>query len=72
MKLTRDEIAVLLNYYDNLQFDLKDQIDTLKENCHGVIDSDLYKIQLERYQTKYNEYDTRINKLHLQDYADKL
>lgn len=63
MKLTRNEIAILVNYYDNLQFDLKDQINTLKENCHGVIDSDLYKIQLDRYQTKYNEYETRVNEL---------
>lgn len=63
MKLTKNEIAVLVNYYDNLQFDLKDQIDTLRENCHGVIDSDLYKIQLERYQTEYTKYEIRINEL---------
>lgn len=63
MKLTKNEIAVLVNYYDNLQFDLKDQIDTLRDNCHGVIDSDLYKIQLERYQTEYDKYETRVNEL---------
>lgn len=63
MKLTENEIEVLVNYYDNLQFDLKDKIDTLKENCHGVIDSDLYKIQLERYYTKYNEHEYRVNDL---------
>ena len=63
MKLTKDEIEVLVDYYDNLQFDLKDQIDALKENCHGVIDSDLYKIQLERYYTKYNEHEYRVNDL---------
>lgn len=63
MKLTKNEIAVLVNYYDNLQFDLKDQIDTLRENCHGVIDSDLYKIQLERYQTEYDKYETRVSEL---------
>nr|DAV18485.1 MAG TPA: hypothetical protein [Caudoviricetes sp.] len=63
MKLTKNEIAVLVNYYDNLQFDLKDQIDALKENCHGVIDSDLYKIQLERYYAKYNAHEYRVNDL---------
>lgn len=63
MKLTKNEIAVLVNYYDNLQFDLKDQVDTLKENCHGVIDSDLYKIQLERYQTEYDKYEIRVSEL---------
>lgn len=63
MKLTKNEIAILVNYYDNLQFDLKDQMDTLKENCHGVIDSDLYKIQLDRYQTEYNKYESRISEL---------
>lgn len=63
MKLTKNEIATLVTYYDGLQFDLKDQIDTLRENCHGVIDSDLYKIQLDRYQTEYNKYETRISEL---------
>lgn len=56
MKLTRNEIATLVSYYDNLQFDLKDRIETLKENCQGVIDSDLYKIQLDRYKTEYNNF----------------
>lgn len=70
MELTRDEIATLVTYYDGLQFDLKDQIDTLKENCQGVIDSDLYKIQLDRYQTEYNKYKSRINEL--QTELDKL
>lgn len=63
MKLTRNEIATLVSYYDNLQFDLKARIETLKENCQGVIDSDLYKIQLDRYKTEYNKYETRVNEL---------
>lgn len=63
MKLTKNEIATLVNYYDNLQFDLKDRIDTLRENCQGVIDSDLYKIQLKRYQTEYDKYEIRVNEL---------
>lgn len=63
MKLTKNEIATLVSYYDGLQFDLKDQIETLEENCQGVIDSDLYKIQLDRYQTEYNKYESRIGEL---------
>ena len=63
MKLTKNEIAILVNYYDNLQFDLKDQMDTLRENCQGVIDSDLYKIQLDRYQVEYDKYETRVAEL---------
>lgn len=63
MKLTRNEIATLVSYYDGLQFDLKDRIETLKENCQGVIDSDLYKTQLDRYRMEYNKYETRVNEL---------
>lgn len=63
MKLTRNEIATLVNYYDGLQFDLKDRVETLKENCQGVIDSDLYKIQFNRYMTEYDKYETRVNEL---------
>ena len=72
MELTRDEIAVLLNYYSGLEFDLEDRIEDLKENCQGVIDTDLYGIQLTRYESKHKKYEDRINELHLQDYADKL
>lgn len=70
MELTRNEIAVLFNYYNGLKFDLDDQFDTLKENCQGVIDTDLYDIQLCRYEAKEKEYENRINEL--QAYADKL
>lgn len=72
MELTRDEIAVLLNYYSGLEFDLEYRIEALQQNCQGVIDSDLYEIQVNRYESKHKEYEDRINKLHLQDYADKL
>lgn len=63
MKLTRNEIATLVSYYNGLQLDLKDQIEILNENCQGAIDFDLYKIQLDRYKTEYNEYETRLNEL---------
>lgn len=63
MKLTRDELGVLLNYYTGLKFDLEGQIDILKENCQGMIDHDLYKIQLNRYKTKLEECLARANEL---------
>lgn len=72
MELTRDEIAVLLNYYSGLEFDIEDRIEALQQNCMGNIDPDLYDIQLIRYESKYKKYEARINELHLQDYADKL
>lgn len=70
MELTRDEIAVLLNYYSGLEFDLEDRIEALQQNCMGNIDSDLYAIQANRYEAKHKEYESRINEL--RDYDDKL
>lgn len=70
MELTRSEIAVLVNYYSGLKFDIDDQIDILKKNCKGYIDTDLYDIQLIRYEAREKEYEDRINEL--QAYADKL
>lgn len=70
MELTRSEIAVLVNYYNGLKFDIDDQVNTIKENCKGVIDIDLYDIQLIRYEAREKEYEDRINEL--QAYADKL
>ena len=72
MKLTRDEIAVLLNYYSGLEFDLEDRIEALQQNCMGRIDTDLYEIQRTRYELKYKKYESRINELHFQDYDDEL
>ena len=70
MELTRSEIAVLLNYYSNLEFDLEDQINAFQTNCQGRIDTDLYKIQLNRYESKRKEYESRCNEL--RTYAEKL
>lgn len=70
MELTRSEIAVLVNYYSALKFDIDDQLDILKRNCKGYIDTDLYDIQLIRYEAREKEYEDRINEL--QAYADKL
>ena len=60
MKLTRNEIAVIVNYYRGLEFDAEDQINTLETNCLGVIDSDLYRTQLDRYKTKIKECKDRV------------
>lgn len=56
MELTRDEIAVLLNYYSGLEFDLEDRIEALQQNCMEHIDPDLYGIQLTRYESKHKKY----------------
>ena len=63
MKLTRNEIAVLLNYYSGLESDLEDQLDDVKATCMGVIDSDLYGIQIDRYRVKIKECKNRVSEL---------
>lgn len=63
MKLTRNEIAVLLNYYNGLEFDLEDQLDNVKATCMGVIDSDLYGTQIDRYKTKIKKCKNRVSEL---------
>lgn len=63
MKLTRNEIAVLLNYYNGLEFDLEDQLDNVKTTCMGIIDSDLYGTQIDRYKTKIKECKNRVSEL---------
>lgn len=63
MKLTRNEIKALVSYYIGLKFDLQDRMDTLRENFHGVIESDLYEMQLNRYKMKLKEYENRIYEL---------
>lgn len=63
MKLTRNEIGALLNYYQSLEFDLEDQMNTVQDNCQGVIDSDLYRMQLNRYDAKRKEIKDRVAEL---------
>lgn len=65
------EIRDLMNYYTRLIYDLERRMYSF-ENCsdwHGIIDSDLYNIQVERYKSKIKELETRI--LELQDELDK-
>lgn len=63
MKLIRNEIGALLNYYQSLEFDLEDQMNTIQDNCQGIIDSDLYGIQLNRYDAKRKEIKDRVAEL---------
>lgn len=63
MELTRNEIAVLLNYYNGFELELEDQLDNVKATCMGVIDSDLYGTQIDRYRTKIKECKNRVSEL---------
>lgn len=63
MKLTRNEIAVLLTYYNGFELDLEDQLDNVKATCMGVIDFDLYETQIDRCRAKIKECKNRISEL---------
>lgn len=63
MKLTRNEIAVLLNYYNGFELDLEDRLDNVKATCMGIIDSDLYGTQIDRCRAKIKECKNRISEL---------
>lgn len=63
MELTRNEIAVILNYYHGLEFDIEDRMETIKTDCIGLIDTDLYETQLDRCKTTLKEYQDRIEEM---------
>lgn len=63
MNVTKNEIGALISYYIGFKFYLQNQIDTLRKDYQGVIDSDLYKTQLNRYKRRLKECDDRINSL---------
>lgn len=63
MKLTRNEIAVLINYYDCLKFDEKMQVDDIKQTCTNLLDVDLLATQLKRYEHRIDGYESRIREL---------
>lgn len=63
MNVTKNEIGALISYYIGFKFYLQNKIDTLREDYQGVIDSDLYKTQLNRYKRRLKECDDRINSL---------
>ncbi len=63
MKLTRNEILILIDHYMGLEFDLEDRIDKFKNTYIGLMDNDLFVTQRKRYKVMLDEYRSRINEL---------
>ena len=63
MKLTNNEITILINYYDGLKFDEKLNVDDLKQTCTDLLDVDLLATQLKRYEHRIDGYESRIREL---------
>ena len=63
MKLTRNEILILINHYNGLEFDLEDRMDKFENTYIGLMDNDLFVTQRKRYKTMIGEYESRINEL---------
>lgn len=63
MKLTRNEICVLINYYESLKFDLEDRMEKFKNVRVKLIDNDLFIAQRNRYEARHDEFESRINEL---------
>lgn len=63
MKLTRNEILILIDYYENLKCELEDRIENFDHRYAAVLDSDLFKIQIERYKNEKNTTKFRIKEL---------
>lgn len=63
MKLTNNEIIVLINYYDGLEFEEKSHVDDIKQTCTDLLDADLLTTQIKRYEHRLDGYKSRINEL---------
>lgn len=63
MKLTRNEILILIDHYKGLEFDLEDRMDKFENNYIGLMDTDLFVTQRKRYKVMLDEYRSRINEL---------
>lgn len=63
MKLTRNEILILIDHYKGLEFDLEDRIDKFENTYIGLMDNDLFVTQRKRYKVMLDEYRSRINDL---------
>ena len=70
MKLTRNEILILIDHYKCLEFDLEDRMDKFGNTYIGLMDDDLFVTQRKRYKIMLDEYRSRINEL--QTELDKL
>ena len=63
MKLTRNEILILIDHYKGLEFDLEDRMDKFENTYIGLMDNDLFVTQRKRYKVMLDEYRSRINEL---------
>lgn len=70
MELTRDEIIILINYYENLVNDLESRMNDFEKDCLNLLDFDLYETQQARYKhnidgskARIKELDNELNKL---------
>ena len=63
MKLTQNEILVLIDYYENRKYELEDRIENFEESCSEILDSDLFNTQIKRYKNEKNATKSRIKEL---------
>lgn len=63
MKLTRNEILVLIDYYENRKYELEDRIENFEQSYSEVLDSDLFNTQIKRYKNEKNATKSRIKEL---------
>lgn len=64
MKLTKKEIIVLIDYYENLVNNLEDRMNDLEKDCLDILDFDLYETQRTRYKHNIDGGKARIKELH--------
>lgn len=70
MKLTRNEIFILINYYEGLKFDIEGRMEKFKNIQVELIDNDLFITQRKRYEAMHDKFESRINELQAE--LDKL
>lgn len=63
MELTRNEILVLIDYYENRKYELEDRIENFEQSYSEVLDSDLFDTQIKRYKNEKNATKSRIKEL---------
>lgn len=63
MKLTRNEILVLIDYYENRKYELEDRIENFEQSYSEVLDYDLFNTQIKRYKNEKNATKSRIKEL---------
>lgn len=63
MKLTQNEILVLIDYYENRKYELEDRIKNFEESCSEILDSDLFNTQIKRFKNEKNGAQSRVKEL---------